>query len=118
MNVRRAIAASATACLCFAAGEAAAQDRRAGPARPMSFDLRSLPPEAEPEERQRLRSEEPAGATRSGMIRSWALEPNMEFGLGRFQVGEIARARTNTERVRLERENRSIAGAGLRIRFD
>jgi hypothetical protein len=54
------------------------------------------------------------------MIESWQIGDKAEFGLGRFHVGEIARARTNTERVRddlMAGENRAVAGAGIRIRF-
>ena len=55
-----------------------------------------------------------------GMIQSWAVDRDVEFGLGRFRVSE-ARRRTNLENernpARMEQPTRAIAGAGLRIRF-
>jgi hypothetical protein len=55
------------------------------------------------------------------MIETWSLGRNAQLGLGRFRVMEVARPRSNVERVRdpliMERETRPIAGAGINIRF-
>lgn len=121
MNARSLIAALAIPCLCVAAEQAIGQDRGVygptEPARPAETQTR--PPERSP---QRLPViEEEDEARRIDMLESWQLGEAAELGIGRFRVGEIARGRTHTERVRddlMARENRAIGGAGLRIRFD
>jgi hypothetical protein len=121
MNARTLIAALAIPCLCAAAEQAIGQDRSTyGPTDPARAPVaqRAEPDRNSPrlpvvDDRDRAKPIE--------MLESWQVGDKAEFGLGRFQVGEIARARTNTERVRddlMARENRAIAGAGLRIRFD
>ena len=57
---------------------------------------------------------------RDPMLEAWDVGDNARLGLGRFDVGEIARARTHLERARDmpgERHNRRIAGAGFSLRF-
>jgi hypothetical protein len=121
MNARLLFAALAIPCLCAAAEEAIGQDRsaygpqdRVRPAATPNREAESNSPRLPViEERERSRPVE--------MIESWQVGDQAELGLGRFQVGEIARARSHNERVRedlMARENRAIAGAGVRIRFD
>ena len=121
MNARLLFAALAVPCLCAAAETAIGQDRSAyGPNDPAQRPAIVQPAEPDRnsprlpvlEERQRVQA--------GDMLESWQVGDKAEFGIGRFHVGEIARARTNTERVRddlMARENRAVAGAGLRIRF-
>jgi len=122
MNVRHLIAALTVPCACAAAERAVGQDRSVyGPVEPGATAPLTAPPAADPRApRAPVLPREPRGA-KVTMIENWQVGDRAEVGLGRFQVGEIARARTNTERVRddlMARENRSIAGAGVRIRFD
>jgi hypothetical protein len=120
MNVRLLIAALAIPCFCAAAEQAMGQDRSAyGP------QLPAAPAAAQKAEATRNPARLPVieerEQARTEMIESWQVGDKAEFGLGRFQVGEVARGRTYTERVRddlMARENRAIAGAGLRLRFD
>jgi hypothetical protein len=121
MNARLLFAALAVPCLCAAAESAIGQDRstygpvdtvRPAPARSPEADrdAHRLPALDLREEQRRIE-----------MIEAWQVGKRAEFGLGRFRVGEVARAPTHTERVRddlMARENKAIAGAGLRIRFD
>jgi hypothetical protein len=116
MNVRHLMVMLTIPCACVAAERAIGQDRSVyGPQLPTATaptpDRASLRLPVVPEREQ----------ARIDMIESWRVGDKAEFGLGRFQVGQIARAPTNTERVRddlMARENRAIAGAGVRIRFD
>ena len=122
MNARRFVAAMAIPCLFVLASEADAQDRRtARAAPPATFDLRRAPV-GQPDESLRLRPlEEPAQPANSGFLESWNVDDNAVFGIGRFRIGDLPRRRNNMERVRdnlMERENRAIAGAGVRISFD
>ncbi len=121
MNARLLFAALAVPCLCAAAETALGQDRSAyGP-----IDPAKRPPMVQPAEPDRNSPRLPVLEDRQrvqprDMIESWQIGDKAEFGLGRFHVGEIARARTNTERVRddlMAGENRAVAGAGIRIRF-
>ncbi len=121
MNARLLFAALAVPCLCAAAETAIGQDRSAyGP-----IDPAKRAPVAQPAEPDRNSPRLPVLEDRQrveprDMIGSWQVGERAEFGLGRFHVGEIARARSNTERVRddlMARENRAVAGAGVRIRF-
>jgi len=122
MNARRVAAAMAIPCLLILASEANAQNQngaRAGP--PAAFDIRQLPASPADAVARLQPVDEPVRPASNGMLESWTVGANATFGIGRFRVGEIARPRTNTERMRenlMERENRSIAGAGLRINFD
>ncbi len=125
MNVRRLTAAAAVPCLCLLAFEANAQVRRAD--RPIAtapapaFNLRELPPSRDDRAQRIGLTEDWAEAPNDGMLGAWDMGGNARFGLGRFRVGEIARPRSNTERVRddlMARENRAIAGAGVRVSFD
>jgi len=116
MNVRHLVGALALSCACLAAEQAVGQDRSAyGPQDPK---LQQIAPRPAPEPRLPI-IEEPQRA-RITMIESWQVGDKGEVGLGRFSVGPIPRRQTHTERVRddmMARDNRSIAGAGLRIRF-
>lgn len=115
MYLRRV--AAAAACLCLLAVEAAAQSRSGAGYRPIAFELSQPAPVSA--ENHRLQPLEPAARARStGMLESWPVAENAEIGIGRFGVGTVARPRTNMERDRMmERENRNIAGAGMRLRF-
>jgi hypothetical protein len=120
MNARLLAAALAVPCLCAAAEQAIGQDRGAyGPNDPARTATAPKPePISDPARLPVL--EERDRAKTIDMIESWQVGDRAEIGVGRFQVGEIARGRTNTERVRddlMARENRAVAGAGVRIRF-
>ena len=122
MNARRVAAAMAIPCLLVLAAPADAQNRRATRAQPpAAFDLRQIP-SGQADESLRLRPlEEPAQSAGSGFLESWDVDVNAVFGIGRFRIGDLPRRRSNMERVRnnlMERENRAIAGAGVRISFD
>lgn len=109
-------------CLFVLATEADAQNRRAARAvPPAAFDLRQLPA-GQPDESLRLRPlEEPAQPAGTGFLESWDVDDNAVVAIGRFRIGDLPRRRSNMERVRenlIDRENRAIAGAGLRISFD
>lgn len=122
MNTRRLAAAMAIPCLFVLANPADAQNRRAiRAAPPAAFDLRQMPA-GEADESLRLRPlEEPAQPAGSGFLESWNVESNAVVGIGRFRIGDLPRRRSNMERVRenlMDRENRAIAGAGVRISFD
>jgi hypothetical protein len=122
MNTRRLAAAMAIPCLLVLAAPADAQTRRATRAQPpAAFDLRQVPT-GTVDETLRLRPlEEPARAGGSGFLESWDVDDNAVLAIGRFRIGDLPRRRNNMERVRndlMERENRAIAGAGVRISFD
>jgi hypothetical protein len=64
-----------------------------------------------------------AGEPRSnGLIASVPVNRNLDIGIGRFRVSEIARPRTYTESDRnpagMGPRQRSIAGFGFSLRFD
>ena len=122
MNARRFTAAMAIPCLLALAAPADAQDRRATRAAPpATFDLRQNPAPPEDESLRLRPLEEPAPAASTGFLESWDVDENAVFGIGRFRIGDLPRRRNNMERVRdnlMERENRAIAGAGVRISFD
>lgn len=116
MDVRRIAAVAALPCLCLMASPADAQSRRTTTYRPIAFELR---PEVHPlATDQRVQEDGRSAARSSGLLGSLAVTEDAEIGIGRYAVGTIARPRTNVERERMmERENRSIAGAGMRLRF-
>ena len=62
-----------------------------------------------------------AEAVRSRMIGVMPIADNIEFGIGRYTVGEIARPRTHMEADRhptdVRRRGRGIAGVGLKLSF-
>jgi hypothetical protein len=118
MNVRHLMVMLTIPCACIAAEQAIGQDRSVyGPQLRAPTQPAQAPDPKSPrlpvlEERERARIE---------MLESWQVGDKAEIGIGRFQVGEIAHGRTNTERVRddlMARDDKAIAGAGLRIRFD
>jgi hypothetical protein len=121
MNARLLFAALAVPCLCVAAETAIGQDRSIhGPVDPGRLPAARAAQADANSPRLPLLSEQ-NNRPRIEMIESWQVGDKAEVGFGRFQVGEIARGRTHTERVRedlMARENRAIAGAGLRIKFD
>ena len=59
---------------------------------------------------------------RNGLIAAVPLNRNLQVGIGRFRVSEIAQARTHTESDRnpaaMTPRQRSIAGVGFSLRFD
>jgi hypothetical protein len=120
MNVRHLMVMLTIPCACIAAEQAIGQDRSVyGPQEPAPATLKPAP--ASDPDSPRLPVLEERDRARIEMLESWSVGDRAELGIGRFQVGEVARGRTNTERVRddlMARENKAIAGAGLRIRFD
>ncbi len=121
MNARLLFAALAVPCLCAAAETAIGQDRSAyGPTDPAKRPPIAQPAEPDHNSPRLPVLEDQQRARPTDMIESWQVGDRAVLGLGRFQVGEIARARTKTERVQgdlMARENRAVAGAGLRIRL-
>jgi len=63
----------------------------------------------------------PGETRRNGLIAAIAVNPNLDIGVGRFHVGEIARPRDNTERERqpgsVRSRDRGMAGVGFSLRF-
>jgi hypothetical protein len=120
MNARHLMVMLTIPCACVAAEQAIGQDRSVyGP--PPPAPAASQPAPAPDPNSPRLPMIEERERARIDMLESWQVGDKAELGIGRFQIGEVARARTNTERVRddlMARENKAIAGAGLRIRFD
>ena len=59
---------------------------------------------------------------RNGLIAAVPVNRNLQVGIGRFRVSEIAQARTHTESDRnpaaMTPRQRSIAGVGFSLRFD
>lgn len=116
MEVRRVAAVATLPCLCFTTAEAGAQSRRSAAEPPVVFELRPYQPPLVTNQRVQEDTRRPTRV--SGMLGTLTVTENAEIGIGRFGVGTIARARTNLERERMmERENRNIAGAGMRVRF-
>jgi hypothetical protein len=63
----------------------------------------------------------PGEPRRNGLIAAIAINPNLDIGVGRFHVGEIARPRDNNERERqpasVRSRDRAMAGVGFSLRF-
>lgn len=83
----------------------------------------SVPP---PATRLQFRSPEgdlrfPPPVRRNGLIAAMAIDANVEIGIGRFTVAEIARPRTNLEAERhpttVRPRDRGIAAIGVSFRF-
>lgn len=113
MKWRWSCAALAATALLMAAGPAGAQQRR-GPV---------LPPDAaaaEPDRDDRLRAA-PNPTVRTRMFHIVPLADNIEFGVGRYAVPEIARPRTHMEADRnptdVRRRGRGITGVGFKLSF-
>jgi hypothetical protein len=60
-------------------------------------------------------------ARRNGLIAAYRVAPNVQLGIGRFAVPEIARPRTNMERERnptaVQPRERGIAAVGFSLSF-
>ena len=108
MAWRSSRAALAATFLVLAAGQAEARP----PGRPAD------PPAADAD---RLRPVAIPAAAPVRMIGVMPLADNLEFGIGRYSVGEIARPRTHMEADRhptdVRRRGRGIAGIGLKLSF-
>ncbi len=117
MDVRWVAAVATLPCLCLLANEAGGQSRRSASEPPILFELR--PFQAPLATDQRMPEEASPPPIRSnGLLGRLSVTEDAEIGVGRYAVGTIARSRTNVERERMmERENRNIAGAGMRVRF-
>ena len=119
MTVRR-LAALAISCACLWAGPGMGQPSVYGP--PEHATPRPAPKPADDHAALRVPMlEGPPRAQPIAMIESWSVGDGGQFGLGRFRVADPPRPPSNMERVRepigMERQTRSIAGAGLSIRF-
>ncbi len=116
MDLRHVAAAAVLPCLCLTAVQADAQRRRSAAEPPIQFELRPYQPPLATD--QRVRDEGPPPIRSNGLLARLAITEDADIAVGRFGVGTIARPRTNVERDRMmERENRNIAGAGMRVRF-
>ena len=124
MYLRRPVAALAAFYTLIAAGPAAAQmaeDARIGPVDRPSFLItpRSRGPEFRMDEGDLRRVGEPR---RNGLIAAVPLNRNLEVGVGRFRVSDMAQPRSYTESdrnpVSMGIRQRSIAGIGFNLRFD
>lgn len=108
--------------LALFSGPLAAQPNAAlvGPRDPVQEiqTLRSLPSFRMPEGDLRL----PTPPRRSGLIAAYPVDKNLEIGVGRFAVPEIARPRTHMENERhpaaVRPRDRGIAAIGFSLRFD
>ncbi len=113
MKWRWSCAALAATVLLMPAGPAGAQQRR-GPAIPAD-----LTP-AQPDRDDRLRAV-PNPTARTRMFHVVPIADNIEFGLGRYAVPEIARPRTHMEADRnptdVRRRGRGITGVGFKLSF-
>ena len=56
---------------------------------------------------------------RNGLIASVPVNPNLDIGIGRFRIGEIARPLNNTESqaMSVRPRDRAMAGIGFSLRF-
>lgn len=124
MEARRSKAALLPLLALFLASPATAQMRAAdlvGPREP-GLSKRGEAPRGAPEFRMVERDIRWAGeAPRNGLIAAYPIHDNLQIGVGRFSVAEIARPRTNVEAERhpisvRPREGR-IAAVGLSFRF-
>jgi hypothetical protein len=117
MDLRWPCAATAATFLLLAAGPAGAQQSRRPALSPL---LTAAAADIEADAHSRLLAA-PAGAARSRMIHVLPLAANIEFGIGRYAVPEIARPRTHMESDRhptdVRRRGRGIAGVGLKLSF-
>jgi hypothetical protein len=114
MEYRRPCAAVAATILLIAAGPAGAQQSR----RPA---IAPILPAADIADADARLLAAPAATPRSRMIHVRTLGDNIEFGIGRYAVPEIARPRTHMEADRyptdVRRRGRGIAGVGLKLSF-
>jgi hypothetical protein len=119
MELRWPCAAVAATILLIAAGPAGAQQsRRPAIAPPSIAQAAALDADADADARLLAA---PAVTPRSRMIHVQTLADNIEFGIGRYAVPEIARPRTHMEADRyptdVRRRGRGIAGVGLKLSF-
>ena len=110
---RWSCAALAATVLLMTAGPAGAQQSR-GPAIPADVAA------DDPDRDDRLRAM-PNPTVRTRMFHAMPIADNIEFGLGRYAVPEIARPRTHMESDRnptdVRRRGRAITGVGLKLSF-
>ena len=121
MDTRRFRPAPVIACVLLAAVPAAAQTSGAALVGPLerpaiAFDRRPIdfrPPDGD------LR--DPGSPPRNGLIAAWRINEDLEIGIGRFAVPEIARPRTHMESERnptaVRPRDRGIAAVGFSLRF-
>lgn len=123
MGVRRHVAAISFVLALLGAAPAAAQSSAASlvgpldPGRPEpSYITRPMTFQAPPGD---LRT--PGAPSRNGLIAAVPLDRNLEIGVGRFLVPQIARPRTHMEAERqpnsVRPRDRGIAAVGLSLRF-
>lgn len=120
MDTRRFRPAPAIACALLAAAPAAAQTSGAalvGPLERLPAAAPRLPNFQPPEGDLR----EPGAPRRNGLIASWRIDEDLQIGIGRFTVPEIARPRTHMESERnptaVRSRDRGIAAVGFSLRF-
>ncbi len=123
MNLRGPLAALSACCILFVAVPAAAQSSGVAlvesPDRLPALPARARAPDFRmPDGDLRLAGE----PRRNGLIASVPVNRNLDIGIGRFRVSEIAQPRTYTESDRnpagMGPRQRSIAGFGFSLRFD
>ena len=123
MYLRRPFAALTASFTLMTAVPAAAQNSAAalvGPAErgPISFTPRTTGPSFRVPGGDLRYPDEPR---RNGLIAAIAVNPNLDIGVGRFRVAELARPRDNTERERqpgsVRSRDRGMAGVGFSLRF-
>ena len=120
MDTRRLRPAPVIACALLAASPAAAQTSGAaliGPVEPPSTTAPRLPEFRAPEGDLR----DPGSPRRNGLIAAWRINDNLQIGIGRYTVPEIARPRTHIESERNPTAVRSrdsrVAAVGFSLRF-
>jgi hypothetical protein len=124
MDLRGLVAALSASFTLMTAVPAAAQSRDASIAGPVDRAPGLITPRSRgpqfpmPEGDLRLAGE----PQRNGLIAAVPVNRNLQIGIGRFRVGDIAQPRNHTENERhpggMVPRQRSIAGLGLSLRFD
>ena len=123
MALRRPVAALTLSLAFLAAVPAGAQTSGAALLRPMeprppaAANRNALPDFTVPEGDLRQAGD----IRRNGLIAAYRLGPNVQIGVGRFSVPELARPRTNMERERnptaVRPRDRGIAAVGFSLSF-
>ena len=123
MNVRRLAAALSASFTLVTAAPAVAQNSAAALVQPPDQGRFIVSPRARGPEFRMPEGDlrRPGEPRRNGLIAAIAVNPNLDIGIGRFHVGEIARPRDNTERERqpgsVRSRDRGMAGVGFSLRF-
>ena len=123
MDPRKPLAALTLLLALVAAAPAVAQQSSAALVGPVDRGRPSAPAAAELPDFTTPAADlrEGGEARRNGLIAAYRVAPNVQVGIGRFAVPEIARPRTNIERERnptaVQPRERGIAAVGVSLSF-